>query len=104
VRRRGKSPWLEAARKRPLETMLPCVAERIAEGEHPLEVWAQQQCVSLKTIGRRTKIDMYRLIDVVHGQATLSEDELAAVARELRIAPHLLPLHTPVKRPAGGAL
>ena len=59
VRRRGKSPWLEEARKRPLETMLPCVAERIAKGEHPLEVWAQQQCVPLKTIGRKTKIDMY---------------------------------------------
>jgi hypothetical protein len=90
VRRRGTSPWLEAERKRPIETMLPCVAERIAEGEHPLEVWAQQQCVSLKTIGRKAKIDMYRLIDVVHGEATLSADELAAVARELRIAPHLL--------------
>lgn len=84
--------------------MLPCVAERIDEGEHPLEVSAQQQCVSLKTIARKTKIDMYRLIAVVHGQATLSEEELAAVARELRIAPHLLPLATAVKRPAGGAL
>lgn len=103
MRRRGKSPWLEAERKRPLETMLPCVAERIAEGEHPLEVWAQQQCVPLKTTGRKTKIDMYRLIDVVHGEATLSEDELAAVARELRIARHLLPLGA-AKRPAGGAL
>jgi len=103
VRRRGKSPWLEEARKRPLETMLPCVAERIAKGEHPLEVWAQQQCVPLKTIGRKTKIDMYRLIDVVHGQAALSEEELAAVARELRIAPHLLTLAT-AKGPACGAL
>ena len=90
MRRRGKSPWLEAERKRWIETMLPCVAERIAGGEHPLEVWAQQQCVSLTTIGRKTKIDMYRLIDVVHGTATLSEEELAAVARELRIARHLL--------------
>ena len=76
MRRRGKSPWLEAERKRPRETMLPCVAERIAGGEHPLEVWAQQQCVPRKTIARKTKIDMYRLIDVVHGEATLSEDEL----------------------------
>jgi len=103
VRRRAKSPWLEAERKRPLETMLPCVAERIAEGEHPLEVWAQQQCVPLKTIGRKTGIGMSRLIDVVHGQATLREDELAAVAKELRIAPHLLPLGT-AERPVGGAL
>ena len=103
MRRRGKSPWLEAERKRPLETMLPCVAERIAEGEHPLEVWAQQRCVSLKTIGRKTRIGMYRLIDVVHGEATLSEEELAAVARELRIAPHLLPLRA-AKEPADGAL
>lgn len=91
MRRRGTSPWLEEQRKRPVETMLPCVAERIAEGEHPLEVWAQQQCVSLKTIGRKTKIDMYRLIDVVHGTATLREEEVEAVAKELRIAPHLLP-------------
>ena len=92
MRRRGKSPWLEEQRKRTLEAMLPCVAERIANGEHPLEVWAQQQCVPLKTIGRKTKIDMYRLIDVVHGTATLSEEEVEAIAKELRIAPHLLPI------------
>ena len=103
MRRRGKSPWLEAERNRPLETMLPCVAKRIAEGEHPLEVWAQQQCVSLKTIARKTKIEMYRLIDVVHGKAALAEEELAAVARELRIVPHLLLLGATRER-AGGDL
>ena len=99
MRRRGKSPWLEEERKRPLETILPCVAKRIAQGEHPLEVWAQQQCVPLKTIGRRTRIDMYRLIDVVHGTATLSGEEIEAVAKELRIGPHLLAIAA-LKRPA----
>jgi hypothetical protein len=62
--------------------MLPCVAERIAGGASAQGV-GQQQCVWLKTIGRKTKIDMCRLIDVAHGGAILSEDELAAIAREL---------------------
>lgn len=90
MRRRGTSPWLKEQRNRTLDQMLPCVAERIATGEHPLEVWAQQQCMPLRTVARKTKIDMWRLLDVMRGCATLASDELEAVAKELRIAPHLL--------------
>jgi len=90
MRRRGTSPWLKEQRNRTLDRMLPCVAERIATGEDSLEVWAQQQCVPLKTIARKTKIEMWRLLDVVRGCATLASDEVEAVAKELRIASHLL--------------
>lgn len=89
MRRRGTSPWLIAERNRPIERMLPCVAERIAQGEHPLEVWAQQQSVPLRTLARRSKIDMSRLLDIVHG-APMAGDETELLAKELRIVPGLL--------------
>jgi hypothetical protein len=90
MRRRGKSPWLEAEQKR-VRTVAPQgVAHRIGTGETRFEAWRVETALTLGKLSRLTGIATSRLLLFEGGDALPDADELAAIATALRVTPDLL--------------
>lgn len=90
MRRRGKSPWLEAEKKRVRAAAPMGVAHRIACGETPFQAWRVEDTMTLRKLARLTGIPSDRLLLFEGGAALPDEDELAALAVALRVTPDLL--------------
>ena len=100
MRRRGKSPWLEAEQKRVRTATPPGTAHRIACGETPIQAWRTEATMPVRKLARLTGIDMDRLLLFEEKRALPAGDELAAIATALRVMPELL--MSPVGEPANG--
>lgn len=90
MRRRAKSPWLEAEKKRVRNAAPQGVAHRIMLGETPFQAWRVENATTLHKLARLTGIDRNRLLLFEDGRALPDADELAAIAAALRVTPDLL--------------
>jgi hypothetical protein len=89
MRRRGKSPWLEAEKNRVVTANPQGVAHAIAGGATPLYAWRVQRTFTVAKLARLTKLSGQRLMSL-EGGATPFPDELEALSAALKVAPELL--------------
>jgi transcriptional regulator with XRE-family HTH domain len=87
MRRRGKSPWLEAEKTRVRTTAPMGVAHRIASGETAFYAWRVENATPVKKMVRETGIPANRLDLFEMGYALPHPDELEALAKALRVTP-----------------
>lgn len=90
MRRRGKSPWLEAEKKRVRTCAPQGVTHRIASGETAFEAWRVENTTPIRKLARLCGIDVNRLLLFEAGHAMPHADELEALAAALRVTPDLL--------------
>lgn len=90
MRRRGKSPWLEAEKRLVRYQPTEGIAHRIRGGELPIAAWFYESGLSINKLGRLTKIAGWDLIDIIGGRRDPTPAELEAIALAFRAAPELL--------------
>jgi len=90
MRRRQDSPWLVAERNRVRTEPTQGIAHRIADGESPLMAWRVESGFTIAKLDRLTGIAGQRLVDLEIGKEQPQPDELAAIAKALRVAIALL--------------
>jgi len=90
MRRREKSPWLEAEKKRIRNAPTQGIAHRIAGGETPFLAWRVEGTMGLRKLARLTGVSVDRLLLFESGNALPHDDELEAIATALRVVPALL--------------
>lgn len=90
MRRRAKSPWLEAEKTR-VRTAAPLgVAHRIASGETAFYAWRVENATTVKKLVRQTGIPARRIDLFEMGHAFPHRDELEVLSEALRVMPELL--------------
>ena len=100
MRRRGKSPWLEAEKNRVRTAPTQGIAHRLADGENPLAVWRIETGLSVRQLDRKTGIAAYDLTCMEQGLLTPTLEELEKIAAALRVIPELL-MQRPVESADG---
>lgn len=90
MRRRGKSPWLEAERKRIREEAPQGVLSRIADGESAFLAWRTENATTPGRLARASGIPIDRIDRFERGLALPHPDELEGLAKALRVVPELL--------------
>lgn len=89
MRRRGKSPWLEAEKNRIRTVPTQGIAHRIASGETPFHAWRVESTTTTRKLAR-DRIAESRIDRFERGEAFPHADELEALAKALRVIPELL--------------
>ena len=90
MRRRGKSPWLEAEKNRIRTVPTQGIAHRIASGETPFYAWRVESTTTVRKLARDSGIAEDRIDRFERGCAFPHADELEALAKALRVIPELL--------------
>ena len=90
MRRRGKSPWLEAEKNRIRTEPTQGVAHRIADGETPFLAWRTENATTPGRVARAAGTTTARIDLFERGAALPHPDELEALAKALRVLPELL--------------
>ena len=100
VRRRQESPWLRAERNRVRTAPTLGVANRLAQGENVFRVWREENATAQRTLARLSGVDYDRISLFEQGLALPHPDELAGLAKALRVMRELL--MPPAAEPADG--
>ena len=90
MRRRQESPWLVAERNRIRTAPTQGVAHRLAAGENVFQVWREETTLAQRKLARLSGVDYDRISLFERGLAQPHPDELAGLAKALRVARELL--------------
>lgn len=90
MRRRGKSPWLEAEKNRIRTSAPQGVAHRIADGETPFLAWRTENATTPGRLARAAGTTTARIDLFERGLAMPHPDELEALAKALHVTSDLL--------------